>query len=147
MQRIIAAVDRSESSMRAADFAADLAARYRADLVLLIVGRDISAPDPGMEAFARMEHLQEPLPALELETLRDRLAPVRDQAVRKGVPNVLVQALAGDPAHEILGFARDEKADVIVLGSRGHGRLAGLLLGSVTQKVVALAHCPVLVVP
>ncbi len=147
MQRIVAAVDRSDPSMRAADLAADLAAKYRAELVLLIVGRDVTAPDPGMEAFARMEHIQEPLPVLELESLRDRLAPVRDQALQKGVSRISVEALAGDPAHQILEFAKDASADLIVLGSRGHGRLAGLLVGSVAQKVVALAHCPVLVVP
>ncbi len=146
MQRIVAAVDRSEPSVRAADLAADLAAKYHADLVLLIVGRDISAPDPGMEAFARLEHIRDPVPTLELDSLRDRLVPVRDQAVQKGVPNVSIEALAGDPAQQILDFAKDDKADLIVVGSRGHGRLAGLLLGSVAQKVVALAHCPVLVV-
>jgi nucleotide-binding universal stress UspA family protein len=41
--------------------------------------------------------------------------------------------------------AQRENADLIVVGSRGHGRLAGLLLGSVAQKVIAHASCPVLV--
>lgn len=146
MKRIIAAVDRSEASLRAVDLAADLAGRYDAELVLLTVARDIGAPDPGMEAFAEMEHIREPVPALELEMLRDRLAPVRDEALKKGAKTVSVDAVAGDAAEQILEVARDGRADLIVVGSRGHGRLAGLLLGSVAQKIVALAHCPVLVV-
>lgn len=146
MKRIVAAVDRSEVSLRAVDLAADLAGRYDAELVLLTVARDIGAPDPGMEAFAEMEHIREPVPALELEMLRDRLAPVRDEALKKGAKTVSVDAVAGDAAEQILEVARDGQADLIVVGSRGHGRLAGLLLGSVAQKVVALAHCPVLVV-
>lgn len=146
MKRIVAAVDRSEASLRAVDLAADLAGRYDAELVLLSVARDIGVPDPGMEAFAAMEHIREPVPALELEMLRDRLAPLRDQALKKGAKTVSVDAVAGDAAEQILEVAKDDQADLIVVGSRGHGRLAGLLLGSVTQKVVALAHCPVLVV-
>lgn len=146
MKRIVAAVDRSEASLRGADFAADLAGRYGAELVLLTVGRDVSAPDPGMEEFAEVEHIREPLPTLELEALRDGLEAVRDRAMEKGARTVLLEAVAGDPAEQILEFAKDAGADLVVVGSRGHGRLAGLLLGSVAQKVVAHAHCPVLVV-
>lgn len=146
MKRILAAVDRSDASLRAADLGADLARRYGAELVLLTVGRDVGAPDPGMEEFAHMEHIREPAPTLALEALRDGLETVRDRAMEKGARTVLLEAVAGDPAEEIVAFAKDDGADLIVVGSRGHGRLAGLLLGSVAQKVLAHAHCPVLVV-
>jgi nucleotide-binding universal stress UspA family protein len=52
----------------------------------------------------------------------------------------------GNPVQEIIAAAKDWQADLIVVGSRGHGRLTGLLLGSVAQKVISLAHCPVVVV-
>jgi nucleotide-binding universal stress UspA family protein len=52
----------------------------------------------------------------------------------------------GRAARVILELASAEGADVIVLGSRGLSDLAGLVLGSVTHKVLHLAHCPVLVV-
>jgi nucleotide-binding universal stress UspA family protein len=52
----------------------------------------------------------------------------------------------GDPAREIITAAKDRQADLIVVGNRGHGRLTGLLLGCVAQKVISLAHCPVVVV-
>jgi nucleotide-binding universal stress UspA family protein len=50
------------------------------------------------------------------------------------------------PAEAIINVANVRKSDVIVMGSRGHGTLAGLLLGSTSQKVVAHAPCPVLIV-
>jgi nucleotide-binding universal stress UspA family protein len=146
MQRILTAVDLSAASLRAVDRAAELAAKFAADLVLLRVGRDVGGLDPGLEAFARMEHLREPVPTLALEALRDSLIPACERAGAQGARNVAVEVAIGDPAEQILAFATAEKADLIVLGSRGHGRLAGLLLGSVAQKVVAHASCPVLVV-
>ena len=146
MQRIVAAVDHSEPSLRAADLAADLAGRYDAELMVLIVGHDIGVPDPGMDAYARLEHIREPTSALHVEALRDGLAGVCDRAKAAGARRVTAEAVVGEPAEQILAYAGAEQADLIVVGSRGHGRLAGLLLGSVAQKVVALAGCPVLVV-
>jgi len=52
-----------------------------------------------------------------------------------------------DPAEAIIEAARREHADAIIVGRRGRGQLAGLLLGSVSQKVVSLAPCTVIVVP
>lgn len=54
---------------------------------------------------------------------------------------------AGGAAHAIADLARDEHADVIVVGTRGHTPLAGLLVGSVTQRLLHIAPCPVLAVP
>jgi nucleotide-binding universal stress UspA family protein len=54
---------------------------------------------------------------------------------------------AGGAAHAIVDAARDEGADIIVVGTRGHAPLSGLLLGSVTNRLLHIAHCPVLAVP
>jgi nucleotide-binding universal stress UspA family protein len=56
------------------------------------------------------------------------------------------KTLFGDPAHAIVDEAAAVKADLIVLGRRGLGRLAGLLVGSTTTKVAQLAPCAVLTV-
>ena len=54
---------------------------------------------------------------------------------------------AGGPAHVIAEVAANAKADLIVTGTRGHTAVVGMLLGSVPQRLLHLAHCPVLVVP
>ncbi len=146
MKRIVVAVDQSEPSLRAVDFAADLAVKYDTELVLITVGHESSGRDPALEAYTRMEHIQEPVTSLVIESLRERLADVRDRAATKGARHITVDAFVGDPAEQILACADAMQADLIALGSRGHGRLVGLLLGSVTQKVAALARCAVLIV-
>jgi nucleotide-binding universal stress UspA family protein len=55
--------------------------------------------------------------------------------------------MTGGPAHVIADAAAKESADVIVTGTRGHTALAGVFLGSVAQRLLHLAGCPVLVVP
>jgi nucleotide-binding universal stress UspA family protein len=53
----------------------------------------------------------------------------------------------GEPAEEIVRYASKEKCDLVVTGTRGHGALAGLAMGSVTTKLLALSKVPVLVIP
>jgi nucleotide-binding universal stress UspA family protein len=146
MKRIVVGVDFSNGSLRATGLAADLAVKYDAELVLLTVAPEIAGPDPGLEAYARIEHIREPLPVMAAESMREQLVGPRDQAAAQGVKRITTEVSVGDPAEQILAYASSNSADLIVLGSRGHGRLAGLLLGSVAQKVVALAHSAVLVV-
>jgi len=144
MQRVLAAVDGSDPSIRGVEFAADLAAKYGAELVLLAVAPDV--PDAGLEAYARAEHLRAPGNVLPLAAADAILTRARDRAVAKGATRIVTEAELGDPAGRIIDQARDRKADLVVMGSRGHGRLAGLVLGSVAQKVVSHAPCPVTVV-
>jgi nucleotide-binding universal stress UspA family protein len=58
----------------------------------------------------------------------------------------VAHAIYGYAAREIVSFAREDGIGVIVMGSRGHGDLAGLLVGSTAHKVIHLADRPVLVV-
>jgi nucleotide-binding universal stress UspA family protein len=81
---------------------------------------------------------------------RDHLEETRNQ-LRNLVPPTFkepceVQVVTGDPADVIVHFAQERGADLIVMGSHGHTGLRHLLLGSVAEKVLRHAPCPVLIV-
>ncbi len=62
------------------------------------------------------------------------------------VPDVETLIRSGSPADEIVHAARELEADLIVIGSRGFGEVRSVLLGSVSERVLHIAHCPVLIV-
>jgi len=83
-----------------------------------------------------------------LESLSaETLTKARDRAHGGGVGTVLIESRSGDVAQSIIETAKDKGVDAIVVGKRGAGRIAGLLLGSVSQKLVSLSPLPVTVVP
>jgi nucleotide-binding universal stress UspA family protein len=142
MKHILVATDGSEDAGRAIDFAADLVKACGGRLTVLTVGGNVSRDELGQLARA------EGGIAEALDLLANRvLLEAGPRARRGGASEVRTQIAWGDPAQAIIDAARREHADAIVLGRRGRGRLAGLLLGSVSQKLVSLAPCPVIVVP
>jgi nucleotide-binding universal stress UspA family protein len=145
MKRILAAVDGSDHALKGVDLAADLAAKDDAELTLLAVVSETARLDEGLDAYTRVEHIREPGARLALAAADNILACARDRAAAKGAKRITVEADLGDPATRIVDAARARKADAIVVGSRGHGRLTGLFVGSVAQKVLSLAPCSVIV--
>jgi nucleotide-binding universal stress UspA family protein len=94
------------------------------------------------------EPYQEPYKA---DTVASRTAKGEDllnqaSAIIDSRVEIKRELLFGDPAESIIKVAETRGCDLIVMGSRGLGKLSSLLLGSKTQKVVSLASCPVLVV-
>lgn len=90
------------------------------------------------------------VPAFETPTAEDTLQFCRnllkDQAAEKLPPSLQIHATLGLPADEIVWFAAHIDADMIVLSTHGRRGLKRLLMGSVAEKVVRLAGCPVVVV-
>lgn len=64
----------------------------------------------------------------------------------KGTNQIVLATRAGDPVQEITGYAKDHEMDLVVLGTHGRGFVAHVFLGSVAERVVRLAPCPVLTV-
>ena len=147
MERILAAVDGSASSMQAVALAADLAGKYGAELVLVAVARETApAADAVLAVYAHTEEVDIAGTDPGFAAAENVLAGARLRAREQGAARIATEVAAGDPAEAIISLAVDRRVDLVVMGSRGHGRLAGLLLGSVAQKVLAHASCPVLVV-
>jgi len=80
------------------------------------------------------------------DAISEILAQAKAHAAEVGV-EAETHLVGGDPAVEICRLAKARHADMIVMGSRGHGPLAAALLGSVAAHVVQHAPCPVMVVP
>ena len=144
MSGIIVGVDGSGHSRRALEWAMKEAAVRRVPLTVITVheisvgyfgywGSEVVYP----EDHAVAEHARRAV-QLEVEKALDSLGESRPESVT-------VQALSGTPAHELLTAARD--ADMIVVGSRGAGGFARLLMGSVSTQVSHHAHCPVVIIP
>jgi nucleotide-binding universal stress UspA family protein len=151
---IIAATDGSKHGARAIKLAADLARLSKGELFLVHV-RPLHGTtamlEQAIEAKGRLSNASFPihgmlsqraLDAIASLTLEDAEMIARNSHV-SGVTRLL---LKGDAADSILKAAKKQKADVIVVGRRGMGRLAGLLVGSVSQKINQLADCPVFTV-
>jgi len=143
MKTILAASDGSQSAERAVSFAANLACAFAADLVMITAIP--AAADPELIEFSRAEGAT--LGDILDSTARTHLSQARAIAKKLGARISKTETRNGDPAEVIMTAAQEFVADVIVVGKRGQGRLAGLLLGSVSQELVTLADRPVVVVP
>lgn len=137
-KNILLAVDGSDHALEAARVAADLANGMKAPTVWVLAAYD---PVPG---FLGEPYLQDAINA-RLHESREILQKAVN-AMGEVSSEVNSEPVEGNPAEVILDIAKSRKCDLIVMGSRGLGRLSGLLLGSTSQKVVSHAPCPVLIV-
>ena len=142
-KKILVATDGSAGADRAVDLAATLSRALDATLVILSVQE--APPGEVVEAYTSIERVAEA--EIGEFTARAALGRAQLRAQKAGANAVRTRAETGDPTQRILEVAKNENADLIVVGKRGRGPIAALLLGSVSQKLVSLASCPVLVVP
>jgi nucleotide-binding universal stress UspA family protein len=139
MAEIVVGVDGSEHSLQALRWAAD-EARLRGSSLrvvgafttpLMSTGYEVAAPDPDDLRAAAETMLSAAVDATSSAGLLDGL-------------DVRVEALEGHPGERLIALSVD--AELLVVGSRGHGGFIGLVLGSVTTYCVHHAECPVVVV-
>lgn len=167
--KIIVATDGSSIGNRAVDFAAALSEKFGTDLCVVHVLMH-ARPRKEYARIAEAEGLvlppvlteatrksafpmhfasaaEELATAKSVMALGERItAHAKERAENAGARNVTIHICAGDIADEILDVAEAEKAEILVLGRRGLGRMRETLLGSVSQKVLHHADCTVIVV-
>ncbi len=143
VQRILVATDGSEGAARAVDAAATLATKLDAELWIVNVTDNLSTHL--LERIARHERIT--IGDAFTEFANRILAQARERAEKLGAKRVRLKSRSGDSTEGILETAREMSADAIFVGRRGVGRLQGLLLGSVSQKLAGLAPCMVMIVP
>lgn len=136
---VLVGVDGSDSSHKALAWAAAEAADHEADLVVLNVWEHTLLPPAGSVSVSERyvpdpsQRTADELRSEITRVLGDDPAVVVQPRLRQGTPaKVLIEESA--------------EADLLVVGTRGHGGFRGLVLGSVSQHVAAYAQCPVTVV-
>jgi nucleotide-binding universal stress UspA family protein len=141
VKTIIVPCDFSEYAERAYAWAVGLAEKWGAKVILLHAAQLFTSL-----GYPESVYLLD-LKKMEDEIIADAEKRLREFVAKKGSSPVVVEtrAVTGDPFWEICQTAEKEPADLIVMGSHGRTGLAHVLLGSVAERVVRHAPCPVLV--
>ncbi|REG30934.1 nucleotide-binding universal stress UspA family protein [Archangium gephyra] len=138
IQRILVPVDFSETSKRALEYAHQFISRFDAKLDVLHVWRPSEYAGDEMVVLTRSE------PELTLSTYLRNHADQQLSAFLENVPHSKQMLESGEPAHVIAKVAGEGGYDLIIMGTHGRTGLSHLMMGSVAEKVVRLAPCPVL---
>jgi nucleotide-binding universal stress UspA family protein len=141
-RNILVAVDFSQTSDDALAVAAELSRAFRARVHLVHVVPSVHIP------YA-IEPIGFDFAAYQRQSAESANTQLADVAARHPIaPSLLTTAvLSGPPATEIVSYAEEHAADLIVLGAHGHGIIDRLLIGSVAERVARHAPCAVLMVP
>jgi len=139
MNKILLPVELPHAERRVVQQAAFLARHFHSELLLLHVVTPLSYPAGALESGHEIRAKD-----LHAEIIK-RAQNDLDQSLRSELDGITVRRLLlkGDPAREIVQTARDEKVDLIVISTHGHGVLYRFLLGSVAAKVLHDSDCPV----
>lgn len=145
MKTIVAAVDFSNATSGVVSMATRLAKAFGAELHLL----HVVEPEPTYTAygftpdeFPAMHAFQEEAKRRANRKLEELLA-----GVDSDLSGVVTRLVEGSPLHALLEYVKDNRVDMVILGSHGHGVVASLLLGSVAEGMVRKALVPTLLVP
>lgn len=139
MRTILLPVDGSENSNRAAKRAIELS--RDADTKLLVVTAYPPIVSGNVKSFFSAEEIQ----SYYQEEGQKALAPAKSLLDAEGVAYD-TEVLVGPVAQTIADYAKKKQVDTIIMGTRGLGTVGGMLLGSVTTKVLSLVDIPVLLV-
>jgi nucleotide-binding universal stress UspA family protein len=140
LKRILVATDFSEPADAALAYGRAFARTFGATLYLLHVVDDMYVRFGGDAYAAVLPELQEDV---EREA-RQRLARITAEDALRSLTVEAVVITSGATAHAIVDYAEKENVQLIVVGTHGRGGVAHLLMGSVAERVVRTAHCPVL---
>lgn len=142
-KNILVAIDESEMSQAILDTTLRIAEPDISHVTLLFVGKKFLPSTSGFVHVSK-EYLEKFNKEAQEQGVKI-LSKYNNQLIPKGITAQEV-FLQGDPAKQILQYAKDTNQEMIIIGSRGLSGIKEMLLGSVSHKVAQLANCPVLIV-
>jgi nucleotide-binding universal stress UspA family protein len=145
MKTIVVAVDFSNATPGVLDMASAMAKAFRAQLRLI----HVVEPEPSYTAYGFTPDEFPALHAYQEEAKRRASTKLDELAVKvkAELPSATTTIAEGSPLYSLLDYVKECDADLVVLGSHGHGVIASLLLGSVAEGMVRKASVPTLIVP
>lgn len=141
MHKILVAVDGSENTERAVQYAIKWAAGSRDAIELHVLNVQPAITFGGVKKFIS----QDAIDSYYQEEGEKQLQAARKHLESSGLPHTLHIGI-GLAAETIVAYSRQHQCEQIIMGTRGHGAMSGLLLGSVTNKVIHLSDVPVTLV-
>ena len=147
-KKILVAFDGSPHSKQALAWAIELRQLARGTVIVAYFSEPVHFTSmyggEGGSDLGKTKIVQEML--AEMEAKDKRMIEEAKVYCENRAVNVKVELLHGNIAQSIINFAKEQQADLIIAGTKGHGALEELLMGSVTRNLVSLSHTPVLVV-
>ena len=148
INNLLVAIDGSSHSLKAVDYAAEIAAGCKAKVFILTVIKTHQTPKISAElrAYAELENIS----GADLDAMKsisNQLVSRAEASAReKGVEDIVTKVETGPVARTIAAYARQNDIDIVVIGSRGLGNIEATLRGGVSHRVELLAKCSVLTV-
>ena len=143
IDKIVTPIDFSDNSRLIADSAAFMAGKYNAELHLVFVVQNFEDYSGFFVPQMHVPNLEEELMTGAQERMAEFIEENREEFNRLGVGEMTHSVLMGDVAEQIVDYATDVQADMIIMGTHGYKGLEKIMFGSVADKVVRSALCPV----
>ena len=142
MKNILVPVDFSDVTSEVVETARKFAAAFEGRLIIL----NVAEPEPDFVGFEAGPPAMRVATARDYKVERQRLDDIKTRLISGGSDATTLH-VQGPIVEKILHEAGEQQAELIVIGSHGHGAFYDLLVGSVTHGVIKDAPCPVVVVP
>lgn len=146
IKRVLTPIDFSDNAGKIASAAAYVAGTFQADLDLVFVAQNFEDYSGFFVPPVNLPNLEEEL----FDSAQQRMVTFVEEHKATfetfGVSNVTSTVLSGDVAEEILAYATEKEAHLIVMGTHGYKGLERIMFGSVADKVVKTACCPVMTI-
>lgn len=140
--KILVAIDESELNNKILEATLNIATSNESLVTLVNVNKENVTT--GL-TYVPEDYLEEALDQLEEQSM-EKLEKAKSKLITGDGISIEMVPLKGDPAHQILEYAKEHEQDLIIMGSRGLSGIKEIMLGSVSHKVTQLSKCPVLII-
>ena len=146
IQRVVTPIDFSDNSKMIAESAAFFAGKFGAAMYVVFVVQNFEDYSGFFVPQITMPTLETDLVEGAQTKMKEFCQSLQEVCDKAGVSGLYYQVFLGDVAEQIVDYAAEVRSDLIIMGTHGYKGLEKIMFGSVADKVVRSAHCPVLTI-